>query len=47
MTVLSDINNAPTAGGMMNPIGARIPAASGMATILYPAAHQMFSFILR
>jgi hypothetical protein len=37
MTVLMDIGKAPTAGGMMKPIGARTPATSGMATILQPA----------
>lgn len=34
MMVLSDINKAPTAGGMIKPSGARIPAARGIMTIL-------------
>ena len=38
--VLSDIKTAPTAGFKMIPIGARIPAAKGIVTILYPAPHQ-------
>ena len=42
MTVLADINIAPTAGESTTPRDARTPAASGIATTLYPAAHQRF-----
>ena len=38
--VLSDMRNAPNAGGIINPQGARIPAARGIMTMLYPAPHQ-------
>ena len=34
ITVLSDINNAPTAGDNNMPNGARTPAANGMAMML-------------
>src|SRR6185312_9808768 len=44
--VLSDISTAPAAGDSTTPIGASTPAASGMATMLYPAAHQRFCTIL-
>ena len=36
MTVLNDINSAPSAGDSTNPAEANIPAASGSATTLYP-----------
>ena len=42
MTVLADIRIAPTAGESTMPRLASNPAASGMATMLYPAAHQRF-----
>ena len=38
---------APTAGDRVMPAQARTPAASGMATMLYPAAHARFWTILR
>jgi len=40
--VLSDISTAPTAAGSTMPQGARTPAASGIAKMLYPAAHHRF-----
>ena len=45
--VLMAISAAPAAGESSIPIGARMPAASGSATILYPVAHQRFCTILR
>ena len=42
MTVLIDIKMAPTAGLNVKPIGARTPAANGIAIKLYPAPHQRF-----
>ncbi len=42
ITVLADISTAPTAGASKIPNPARRPAASGIATTLYPAAHQRF-----
>jgi hypothetical protein len=42
MIVLRDINSAPTAGVSRIPIGARMPAAKGKATTLYPVAHKRF-----
>lgn len=41
------MRTAPSAIGRTNPTGARTPAASGMATTLYPAAHHRFSTIFR
>jgi hypothetical protein len=38
MTVLSDMNSAPTAGESTMPIGASTPAAKGSAMTLYPVA---------
>jgi hypothetical protein len=46
-TVDADIRMALTDIGMLNPIGASTPAASGTEIRLYPAAHQRFCFILR
>lgn len=45
--VLMDISNAPTAGESRIPQLTSTPAASGMATMLYPAAHHKFWIILR
>src|SRR5690606_37657126 len=45
--VLTDISAAPTAGESRMPIGARMPAASGSAKTLYPAAQIRFWIILR
>ena len=42
-----DPSTAPTAGDSTMPHGERSPAASGMATMLYPAAHHRFWIILR
>lgn len=47
ITVDNDITTAPTAGLNTNPTPAKIPAANGIAKILYPAPHQRFSTILR
>ena len=47
MTVLADIRTAANAGGSRIPCDASTPAASGIATMLYPAAHQRFCIILR
>ena len=47
ITVLRDISTAPIAGDSTIPRPARTPAASGMATTLYPAAHQRFCTIFR
>ena len=47
ITVLSDMSTAPTAGDSTMPREASMPAASGIARILYPDAHQRFSTILR
>ncbi len=47
MTVLSDMNSAPTAGDSKIPTGARTPAANGGATKLYPVAHTRFYIIFR
>jgi len=47
MMVLSDISTAPTAGDSRIPCRARTPAASGIATTLYPVAHQRFCTIFR
>lgn len=47
MIVLTDIRTAPNAGDSVMPHGASTPAASGMATTLYPAAHHRFCTILR
>ena len=47
ITVLSDISTAPNAGESTMPIGANTPPASGIATTLYPAAHQRFCTIFR
>ena len=44
--VLALINTAPIAGLNMK-AGNRIPAANGMATILYPTAQAKFCTILR
>src|SRR5215216_1685381 len=44
--VLTDISNAPTAGESRIPQLAKTPAANGMATMLYPAAHHKFWIIL-
>ncbi len=41
------MSTAPTAGARMMPAHARAPAARGMATTLYPAAHARFCSILR
>lgn len=41
------ISTAPMAGASTNPSGARIPAASGIATTLYPAAQARFCTIFR
>ncbi len=46
-TVLADISTAPTAGVRKTPHAASTPAARGMATMLYPAAHHRFWSILR
>ena len=46
-TVLADIRTAPTAGVRRTPHAASTPAARGMATMLYPAAHHRFWSILR
>src|SRR5699024_11764378 len=40
--VLKLINTAPTAGLNTMPTGAKTPAASGIAKMLYPAAHHRF-----
>ena len=42
IVVLADIKTAPTAGCRTMPQGASTPAARGIATMLYPAAHQRF-----
>ena len=47
MIVLSDISTAPTAGLSTTPCRCSTPAASGMATMLYPAAHHRFWIIFR
>jgi hypothetical protein len=47
MIVLKDISSAPTAGESRIPQFANTPAANGMATMLYPAAHHRFWIILR
>ena len=47
MMVLKDIRSAPTAGESTMPQFANTPAANGMATMLYPAAHHRFWIILR
>src|SRR5690606_26294229 len=47
MMVLSDMSTAPAAGESTMPRDASTPAASGIATMLYPAAHQRFCTILR
>ena len=41
------ISAAPTAGDSVNPANASVPAASGMAATLYPAAQVRFWSILR
>jgi ubiquinone/menaquinone biosynthesis C-methylase UbiE len=46
-TVLADMRTAPTAGCSTMPWPASTPAASGIAKMLYPAAHQRFCTILR
>src|SRR5699024_2463464 len=45
--VLKLINTAPTAGLNTIPIGAKAPAASGMAKTLYPATHHRIWTIIR
>src|SRR5699024_8066629 len=45
--VLRLIKTAPTAGLRIIPIGAKTPAANGIAKILYPEAHHKFCTILR
>src|SRR6267143_898237 len=45
--VLANISTAPIAGDRTNPYRASTPAASGIATMLYPAVHQRFWIILR
>src|SRR5690625_1956749 len=45
--VLKLIKTAPTAGLKIIPIGAKIPAANGMAKMLYPVAHHKFWTIFR
>src|SRR5690625_5568146 len=45
--VLKLIKTAPTAGLKIIPIGAKIPAANGIAKILYPVAHHKFWTIFR
>src|SRR5699024_11586514 len=47
ISVLKLINTAPTAGLNTIPIGAKTPAASGIAKMLYPAAHHRFWTIFR
>ena len=47
MTVLADMRTAANAGGSRMPCLARTPAANGIATMLYPAAHQRFCIIFR
>ena len=47
MTVLRDMNNAPTAGESRIPNGASTPAANGRATRLYPVAQIRFWIIFR
>ncbi len=47
MTVEADISTAPQAGLSTMPAEESTPAASGIATMLYPAAHQRFCTILR
>jgi len=47
ITVDSDISTAPAAGVSRMPAGYRSPAAIGIATALYPVAHQRFWTILR
>lgn len=47
MRVLAVIKTAAAAGESTTPHGAAMPAASGSATMLYPAAHQRFWTILR
>lgn len=42
MIVLNDISTAPMAGLSTTPSFSSTPAANGMATMLYPAAHQRF-----
>src|SRR5699024_936246 len=46
MMVLKLIKIAPTAGLKPMPTGASIPAASGIAIMLYPEAHHKFCTIL-
>src|SRR6266545_309622 len=46
-TVLADIRSAPTAGASRMPSEARAPAASGIATTLYPVAQARFWTIFR
>ncbi len=41
------MSTAPTSGPSVTPAHANAPAASGMATTLYPAAHARFCTILR
>jgi hypothetical protein len=45
--VLSDMRRAPIAAGRTIPQGASAPAASGIAKMLYPAAHPSFWIIFR
>src|SRR5699024_8563644 len=45
--VLKLIKTAPTAGLKTIPIGAKTPAANGMAKMLYPVAHHKFWTIFR
>src|SRR5688500_16626712 len=47
MMVLNDMSTAPRAGCSRIPHPANTPAARGMATMLYPAAHHRFWIILR
>ena len=41
------MRTAATAGGMSTPAHASAPAATGMATMLYPAAQPRFWRLLR
>jgi hypothetical protein len=45
ITVLNDINKAPTAGESTKPRGYKTPAARGRAKTFYPAAQNKFWII--
>lgn len=47
ITVLRVMSTAPIAGDSSTPNGTSTPAASGIATTLYPVAHQRFCTIFR